>query len=276
MQSGEARAHPTGYGTLREFAELCRDVLSDFGTLWGRDARDFFRAHSEREYGPGRVKLRHLGFVTGHARAQTDFLPDCHRERLFGVPRVNGDPLSFIGTVENMEADFRRLGDMLGLPTIALPERNSAGPGIERGEEYRAYYDDATRRLVEDVYAADLDFTGCGFDDGRTTIAVPARKAEPQATRPVPAPKAATILARAWFNLSSFEVRMEERIRRFATLRRILRPLKRLRGLPLDYATLIKRNCRVTLLSDYAIVGLRFANPTYPDLIKRNCRITLR
>ena len=223
-QAGEARAHPPDYGTLREFAELCRDVLSDFGTLWGREARDFFRAHSEREYGPGRVRLRHLGFVTGHARPQTDFVPDCHRERLFGVPRVNGDPLSFIGTVENMEADFRRLGDRLGLPAIALFERNSRGTGIERGGEYRAYYDDATRRLVEDVYAADLEFTGCGFEDGRTMIAVAVRATTRRR-------RAGTLLARAWHHLRSLEIGVEARVLHHAKLRRILRPLGRLRGL---------------------------------------------
>ena len=202
------------------------------GHAGGRQARDFFSANGEREYGPGRIKLKHLGWVIDHARPQTDFLPDCNPRHLFGVRRINADPLSFIGGVEDMEADFHRLRGMLGLPDFALPRRNASRSGAGRDRPWTAHYDDATRRLVEDLYAADLDFTGCGFDDGRTAIAVPARKAEPQATRPFPAPKAATILARAWFNLSSFKVRMEERIRRFATLRRILRPLKRLRGLP--------------------------------------------
>ncbi len=219
-------------GSVREFAELCRDVLVDFGPLWGREACDFFRKNGEREYGPGKVRLKYLGWVIDHARPQTDFLPDCNPERLFGVKRVNGDPLAFIGRVEAMEADFHRLRGMLGLPGVALLHRNPSRSVAERGGPWTAYYDDATRRLVEDIYAADLAFTGCGFDDGRTTIAVPAFGTEAPAPRPVRRRRAGTILACAWFNLSSFEVRMEEKIRCFPTLRRLLRPLKRLRGLP--------------------------------------------
>ena len=219
-------------GSVREFAELCRDVLVDFRHRWGREARDVFRKHSEREYGPGRIKLKHLGWVIDHARPQTDFLPNCNPQHLFGVRRVNDDPLSFIGRVETMDVDFHRLRNVLNLPGVALLHKNASRADAGRSGPWASYYDDATRRLVEEIYAADLDFTGCGFDDGRTTIAVPAFSPNAPVLRPVRHRRAGTILARAWFNLSSFEVRMEEGIRCFATLRRILRPLKRLRGLP--------------------------------------------
>ena len=114
-----------------------------------------------------------------HARPQVDFLPDCNPQRLFGVRRVDDAPLSFIGTVEDVEADFRRVRAILGLPAFELPNRNTSGlgAGIERRRRYRGYYDDATRRLVEDLYAADLEFTGCGFEEGRTTDTVAARPA---------------------------------------------------------------------------------------------------
>ena len=221
------------YGTLREFAELCTELLADFGPLWGRDARNFFRANREREYGPRRVPLKYLGFVTDHARLQTDFLPDCHPERLFGVRRVNDDPLSFIGRIETIDEDFSRLADMLGLPGVRLPDRNTSGMGVRRegARRYAADYDAATRRLVEDLYAADLDFTGCGFDDGRPLVAVPAPVA-PAAGRPVRRRSARTLLARAWRRLWSIEVHFEAWILPSATVRRLLRPLKRLRGLP--------------------------------------------
>ena len=233
-QPGGAHNHPTDYGTLREFAELCGEVLADFGPLWGRDARRFFRENGEREYGPGRIKLKHLGFVTGHARLQTDFLPDCHPERLFGVKRVNDDPLSFIGAVETIDEDFSRLADMLDLPGIRLSDRNTSGMGVRRdgARRYAAYYDAATRRLVEDLYTADLDFTGYGFDEGRPMIAVPARKAETPATRQTRRRSVGTLLARAWRRLWPIEVHFEARILRSTTVRRLLRPLKRLRGLP--------------------------------------------
>ena len=48
---------------FRDLTELCREVLDDFGPLWGRDTRAFFRTHGDREYGPGRIRLKHLGFA---------------------------------------------------------------------------------------------------------------------------------------------------------------------------------------------------------------------
>ena len=55
------------------------------------------------------------------------------------------------------------------------------------------------------------------------------------AARPGPRParrrRAGALLARAWHRLQSFEVGLEERIVRRARLRRILRPLGRLRVL---------------------------------------------
>ena len=224
--------HPAGYGSLPEFAELCHDVLGDFAGRWGPAARDFFRDNVDRAYGPGRIKLRHLGFVTGHARPQVDYLPDCNPRRLFGVPRRSGEPLAFLGAVETIEADFRRLRDLLGLPAGELAARNAsgAGAGAERAGSYAACYDRATRRLVEELYAADLDFTGCGFDDGRRSIAVPARPAPAQPASAARRRRAGPWLARAWFNLWSFEVGLEDRLRRRAALRRLARPLKRLRN----------------------------------------------
>ena len=239
----DVRTRPDDYGTLREFAELCGELHGDFGLRWGRDARDFFQANAEREYGPRKIKLKYLGFVVGHARPQTDFLPDCHPERLFGVKRVNGNPLSLIGTVENIEADFSRLAEMLRLPDAVLPDCNSSGIGTRAGdrERYTSYYDTATRRLVEEIYASDLAFTGCGFPGGRTAIAVSAPRSA-VAVRQVKRRRSwGTFPARAWRRLWSLEVRIEERVLRSVTtrcllrsvtVRRLLRPLRRLRSLP--------------------------------------------
>ena len=226
-----ARAHPADYGTPGEFAELCAEVLGDFAGLWGTEARAFFGAHAGRRYGPRGIALRHLGFVTGHARLQTEFLPDCNRGRLFGVDRTDDAPLSFIGSVQDMASDWRRLREMLGLGSAALPERNAAepAPGTGRGAGYAAFYDAAPRRLVEDIYAADLAFTGCGFEDGRLSIALPGGRA-----RGVPAHRprgAGSVLARARHRLRTFEIGVGARILRHDALRRMLRPLGRLRGL---------------------------------------------
>ena len=118
-----ARGFPGDLGTLRDFAELCRDVLGSTGHLWGRESLDFFRENGKKEYGPGRVKLKHLAYVMYHTRPQVNFLPDCNPQRLFGVRRDDDAPLSFIGTVEDVEADFQRLRAILGLPAFELPNR---------------------------------------------------------------------------------------------------------------------------------------------------------
>ena len=230
----KVRIRPDDYGTLREFAELCSELLGDFGPLWGLDARDFFRANAEREYGPKRIRLKYLAYVVGHAWPQTDFLPDCHPERLFGVKRVNQDPLSFIGTVENLEADFSRLADLLGLPDAKLPVLHTSGVGLWAGDDgrYAAYYDDATRRLVEDIYAADFAFTSCGFHDGRSTITVPTLRFPEAAGRPARRRSKRTLPTRVWHRLWSVEVRIERWILGSATAKRLLRPLRKLRGLP--------------------------------------------
>ena len=124
--------------------------------------------------------------------------------------------------VETLEADFERLRGVLDLPGAALGRRNvSVAPaGAER--PWRSYYDGATRRLVEEIYAADLEFTGCGFDDAPAT--------PPVAARPVRRRRGRTLPARLSRRLWALELRLEERIRGSAMLRRILRPLKRLRG----------------------------------------------
>ena len=234
-RSAGVREHPADYGTLREFAELCGEVLGDVGPLWGQEARAFFNVHGRREYGPLGIELRRLGFMFDHARPQTDFLPDCNRERLFGIDRTDVAPLSFIGRVETMAADWRRLVDMLELPAAALPVCNAAvaGAGDARSGRYAVEYDDATRRLVEEIYAADFEFTGCSFGD-RRRLATPgpglgAAGAGIQTGQRPARPRGAGLLAarmrhRAW----SYRVSVEARLLRCKPLRRILKPLWRL------------------------------------------------
>ena len=82
--------HPPTNGTLREFAE--------------------------RRYGPPAIPLRHLKCAFGHARPQTRFLAACNGQPLFGWKRRSPGPPDFIGAVESIEADCRRVQEALGLP----------------------------------------------------------------------------------------------------------------------------------------------------------------
>lgn len=225
-------AVPAEYGSLAAFAGLCRDLLNDTGALWGRDMRTFHRHRADREYGPGRIALGELRFEIGHVRPQTDFLPDCNPVRLFGVERADAAPLSFIGRMEHMDADFRRLGAMLGFSPGPLPLRNGSGSGAgaERARRYRELYDPAARRLVEEIYAADFAFIGRGFEGGRGA-GVPGGAAGPGGRRAASG-RVRRLPARLWHRLRSSEVRLEQRIRACAPLRRLLRPLQRLRGPP--------------------------------------------
>ena len=222
-----------GLATLPAFAEFAAELLTDFGPCWGREAAAAFRAKRGREYGPGRVRLGALGWSAAHLWPQTAFVPDCNPARLFGVSRVNADPLSFIGSVGRLDEDFARLAALLELPAIPLPRRRDAGAGAgaERTRRYAAHYDRATRRIVEQLYASDIVFTGCGFEDGRTAVAVPGRAAGAPARRPAPQRRPlGTLPARAWHGLWSLEAAATARLLRIPAVWRAVRPLALRRG----------------------------------------------
>ena len=224
---------PAGLASLGGFAELAAEILADFGPCWGRDAAAAFRARRGRAYGPGGVRLGDLGWSADHLWPQTAFLPDCNPARLFGVARMRAAPLDFIGSVGRIDQDFARLAALLDLPGAPLPRHrdSGAGSGAARARRYAAHYDAAARRLVEELYASDLAFTGCGFDDGRTEMAVPARAGMPPVRRAAPARRPlATLPARAWRELWSCAAGVEARLVRLPVVWRAVRPLALRRG----------------------------------------------
>ena len=219
--------HPASYGTVHEFAELCAELLADTGSLWGPRASAFLRENAGRRYGPQGIGLRHLRFVADHARPQVDFLPDCNPGRLFGVERRSAEPLSFIGAVETIDADFARVQEILGLPRLPLPRRNASGAGASRPEAL--VLAPATRRLIEEVYAADFAFTGCGTGAGAAAAAAPPRRPGVRGRCAARRVSPATRIRRVAFTLASLEWALELRIARLPALRRALAPLSRLR-----------------------------------------------
>ena len=226
-------AEPEGLGSLAGFAELAAELLADFGPCWGREAAAAFREKRDCAYGPGGVRLGDLGWSADHLWPQTAFLPDRNPARLFGVARADARPLDFIGSVGRLDADFARLAALLDLPAAPLPRHrdSGAGSGAARARRYAAHYDAATRRRVEELYAADLAFTGCGFDDGRTAISVPGRGGIAPARRPAPSRRPlATLPARAWRELWSLSAGVEARLLRLPAVWRAVRPLALRRG----------------------------------------------
>ena len=238
LARAQALAHPDrppSPGTLREFAELCGELLAETRHLWGPQARAFRREHGNRRYGPRGHPLRHLRFVAVHARPQVDFLPNCNPEALFGVPRPRPAPLSFIGTVETLDVDFRRLRALLGLPPAPLPRHNASEAAPETLERLRG--EPATRALIEHLYAEDFAFAGYplgqleGPADGRLGPAEGSSAPRSgSALRSSSADGGPVVLARrALFALRSAEIDLEARFRPIPALRRVLAPMARLR-----------------------------------------------
>lgn len=229
--------HPDRLGTPHQYAQLVDELLDDSGTLWGPCATAWFRENTRRRYGPLGIPLYALGFTFTHARPQVDFLPDCNPDRLFGVKRPHPAPLDSIGTVETLDADFDRLRERIGLPSVPLFRSNAttdtpAAP-VRCGP--------AARRLVEQLYAADLAFTGCSREDAlptpdvhaeRTGEGLPGGGSPPSRTSP-PAPVGLnTRLRRGRYAIGTLEMGLEDRLYRIAALRTRLGPLvRRVRGL---------------------------------------------
>lgn len=169
QRSATLYRQPVSHGSIREFAELCAELLRYDGT-WGEESERFFAANADVALGPRKIKLRYLRFELCHVRRQTDFLLDFNRQTLFGVPRAHDAPHGFIGRVERFEEDLHRLLKMLDMPVFPLLHRNAAGAEPVPGQAGAggACYDAATRRRVEQLYARDLELLGYRFEDGDT------------------------------------------------------------------------------------------------------------
>lgn len=75
--------------------------------------------------------------------------------------------VDFVGRYEQLDADFRRVCERLGVKNRLL-HLNSHG---HSGQDYRAAYDTETRAIVADVYREDIAALGYGFDGSVTTPA---------------------------------------------------------------------------------------------------------
>ena len=153
--------------SLREYAEL---------------ATDFF-AHSKLEpgimskrMGPHGVQFgKLLSFDEYHLSPQKRFLLDYNPDYYFGKRRFNNAPCSFIGRFENLEEDFGVLLDILGAPfSYPLLARNVSYSSFLHKQKihYSRCYDKESRRLVQDLYAFDLDALGYEFEDESSVSAL--------------------------------------------------------------------------------------------------------
>lgn len=69
--------------------------------------------------------------------------------------------VDFVGRFENLQNDFVKICSVLGVKAVTLPhvfKTDHAG--------YTGYYDEETKRIVEQVYASDIAAFGYHFGDG--------------------------------------------------------------------------------------------------------------
>jgi hypothetical protein len=74
--------------------------------------------------------------------------------------------IDFIGHYENLQGDFSYITKRLGV----VAELKDVNRTRKRRRDYRDYYTEATRRIVADVYGADIECLGYEFDNSTVHV----------------------------------------------------------------------------------------------------------
>ena len=103
-----------------------------------------------------------------HARPQVNFFPEYQGKFWYGRRLAYKVPCSFVGRFEHINEDFAVLQEILGMPRRPLP-KYTWGSDRVRGnvgyKHYGVYYDAELRRLVEEIYAEDIERFGYSFEE---------------------------------------------------------------------------------------------------------------
>ena len=172
-----------------------------YGYLTPDQFRDWFKFAFVRNPWARMVSLyRHLSYgVTFRDYLLGEFRTKVWKEMYWFVrPQAEfitneeGEVLvDFVGRFENLQGDFEQVCQQLELPPMRLPHVNKAQdhaakarPGLHprrmlrylrkrryrrpapQFSHWRAYYDEETRALVEELYRADVRMFGYRFEDG--------------------------------------------------------------------------------------------------------------
>ncbi len=152
-------ASSLGYSNLQECVEFTAELLAD-GADTFRFANRFASLKKKMELGKGKPDL--MKYTRYHCKPQVDFLLDLHPSRFMGIKRVNDAPCSFIGRQESFSQDFLRVLEILNVPKTS--EEFKRAYERKQTQHYSHYYDKATRRRVEELYARDLEVLGYEFE----------------------------------------------------------------------------------------------------------------
>jgi hypothetical protein len=85
---------------------------------------------------------------------------DRNLQKDFVVDREGEKIVDFIGRYEKLSEDFQYICNILGF-NASLPHVNKS-----THKDYREYYNEETKSLIEEGYKEDIDFFGFSFDDG--------------------------------------------------------------------------------------------------------------
>ena len=152
LHRAASRNEHAGYDTLPECIELVQELLPI-------ERREDLEG---RRFGPhGTCNMTSLDYAWLHSKRQTDHVLDCNPRRYFGVPRTNSAPCSFIGRQESFAGDFDRVLDIVGAPRRPVESIHVLG---DRRDHYSRYYDDRSRRIVQEIYSCDLERFGYEFE----------------------------------------------------------------------------------------------------------------
>ena len=90
-----------------------------------------------------------------------DFMLDVSAERQWEyLVDLNGETIvDFIGCYENLQTDFEKICEHMGIRRKDLPHRRKA----EERKEYRDYYNPETAQMVEKHYKKDIEMFGYWF-----------------------------------------------------------------------------------------------------------------
>jgi hypothetical protein len=111
---------------------------------------------------------RHLARIDDFEQFCREWLtPENANDALFFTPQHRflrlgsgfGPAVDFVGRVENLAEDFTHVAKRLGIDT-SVPHLNRSS----RRSDFRSYYSPETRRIVESVYAEDIELFGYTFD----------------------------------------------------------------------------------------------------------------